>query len=216
MAMADEPGAGAAYLAALKQSTAPQAAGTAPARVPNASPSGTAAEPVSGSIRAETTSLEKRTSPRYKCQGSARLQEIGSTVATWATVTDINLQGCYLEATANYRVGAPLSLRLEVNGFRVDATAEVRVAYPQLGIGISFSRMSDKDRERLQGLLRSISPPSVVVNSIGGTGFPSIPTSEPLPAVTNPGAALQAILKFFDNRHVMGREEFLRILQKSQ
>jgi hypothetical protein len=32
----------------------------------------------------------------------------------------------------------------------------------------------------------------------------------------NPSAALQAIHKFFEDRHVMGREEFLRIVRKSQ
>ncbi len=34
--------------------------------------------------------------------------------------------------------------------------------------------------------------------------------------VTNPGAALQAVKNFFDERHILSREEFFRILRKSQ
>jgi hypothetical protein len=36
------------------------------------------------------------------------------------------------------------------------------------------------------------------------------------PAATNAPAALQAMRKFFEDRHMMGRDEFLRILRQSQ
>lgn len=159
---------------------------------------------------------EQRRSSRYRCQGSARLQEIGSDVATWATFTDISLHGCYVEASATYRVGATLALTIEVNGFRVETRGEVRVAYPNLGMGISFTKVSDQDRERLRTLVRSISPPSVILGSRLAPRSPSIPQPDALPTVANPGAALQAMLNFFEDRHIMGREEFLRILRKSQ
>jgi hypothetical protein len=47
-------------------------------------------------------------------------------------------------------VGTLLDLRLEDNSFRIEAIGEVRVAYPGLGMGISFTRISDEDRERLR------------------------------------------------------------------
>ena len=78
-------------------------------------------------------------------------------MATWTTFTDISLHGCYVEATTADRVGVMLGLKLEANGFRVEAIGEVRVSYPHLGMGISFSQMSEKDRERLRDLVRSIS-----------------------------------------------------------
>jgi hypothetical protein len=137
-------------------------------------------------------------------------------VATWATFTDISLHGCYVEASATYRVGATLALTIEVNGFRVETRGEVRVAYPNLGMGISFTKVSDQDRERLRTLVRSISPPSVILGSRLAPRSPSIPQPDALPTVANPGAALQAMLNFFEDRHIMGREEFLRILRKSQ
>jgi hypothetical protein len=206
----DETSDGAAYLSGLKQSGSPQAAGAAQV------PSNPAIRAEGPSSKASAVSVENRRSPRYRCKGSVRLQEIGSTVATRATFADISMHGCYVELATPLRVGALLGLQLEVNGFRVEATGEVRVAYPSLGMGISFDKISEEDRERLRGLVRSISPPSVIVTPRVTPRSPSVPQSDALPPVSNPGAALQAMLNFFDERHIMGREEFLRILRKSQ
>jgi hypothetical protein len=141
----DETNEGAAYLSALKKSGSPQAAGTAATRAPEAvhSPE-TRSEQVAPSSRASASSVDKRKSPRYRCKGSARLQESGSAVATWATFTDISMHGCYVEAANPLRVGTMLGLRLEVNGFRVEAAGEVRVAYPNLGMGIRFIKISGR------------------------------------------------------------------------
>jgi len=214
--MADKNDAGAAYLAALRQSTgqssSPQAAAAAPARAPGIPPSdGIVAPPE----RTNSGTADKRKSPRYKCQGSARLQRVGSTVATWATFSDISMHGCYVETASPLDMGAQLGLKLEANGFRVEATGEVRVVYPSLGMGISFTKVSEEDAKRLRELVRSISPASVILGSRPAPRSPSI-ASGALPPVVNAGATLQAIVKFFEDRHMLGREEFLRILRKSQ
>ena len=205
----DEPGEGASYLSGLKQSCAPHAAGTAPARTE------------SGASPQNRSDAEKRRSPRYKCQGSAHLREINSGVATWATFTDISLHGCYVEATATYRVGSVLALKIDVNGFRFETRGEVRVAYPNLGMGIFFTTMSDEDRERLRELLRSVSRPSVIPGNGGPSRIPSVVrsvASAPAanPTISNPRAALQALVDFFEDRQMLSREEFRRILRKSQ
>jgi PilZ domain-containing protein len=209
--MDDEIDAGAAYLAALKQSAKPQAAGAAAARAPevprSAARTGDAIAP---------GSADKRKSPRYRCQGSAHIHEVDSGVAIWTTFTDISLHGCYVEATTTYRVGAVLGLKLEANGFRVEATGEVRVTYPNLGMGISFSKMSEQDRERLRELVRSISRPSVIVSQRLVQRPPTIPLAEGPLAVANPSATLKAMRDFFEDRQMMGREEFLRILRKNE
>jgi hypothetical protein len=107
-------------------------------------------------------------------------------------------------------------LKLEINGFRVEATGEVRVAYPSLGMGISFIRISEKDRERLRELVSSISLPSATLSAKGATRALTITQQDALSAAANPSAALQAMRSFFENRHVMGRDEFLRILRMNQ
>jgi hypothetical protein len=212
----DETSEGADYLSALKRSGSPQAAGAATARAPEHPHSAPTLGEILAPNRAHPARAENRKTPRYKCKGSARLQERGSTAPTWATFADISMFGCYVETANPLRVGTVLGLKLEVNGFRVEATGEVRAAYPSLGMGISFIRISEKDRERLRELVGSISRPSATRSAEGATGALSIPQSTALPAIANPAAALQALQKFFENRHVMGREEFLKILRTSQ
>jgi len=210
--MTDKPDAGAAYLAALKQSTGPQAGAAAAASAPEA--------PRSTGIRTSglisQASPDKRKSPRYRCQGKAHIREIATGVSIWTTFTDISLHGCYVEATTAYRVGVTLGLKLEANGYRVEATGDVRVSYPNLGMGISFTKMSEEDRERLRELVRSISRPSVILGGRVAARAPATAPTETLPGVANPTATLQAMSNFFEDRHMMGREEFLRILRKSQ
>jgi hypothetical protein len=196
--MADDPGAGASYLAALKKSAA--SAGTPTIR---------------SALPVLPEPAEKRRSPRYRCQGSAHLREFRSGVATWATFTDISLHGIYVEAMSTFAEGARLALTLETSGFRVESRGEVRVVYPGLGMGISFTAMSEEDRERLRQLLRSLTPPSVILTPRPDRDAAAIPAAI-APSLHDAAPALQAIFTFFEQRHILSRDEFLRILKKTQ
>jgi hypothetical protein len=199
----DDIGDGASYLSALKRSVSPQGAGAAPARALDS-----AAENQEGA--------EKRRSPRYRCQGSAQLRDVEGGASTWATFTDISLHGCYVEASATYRIGAALDMKIEVNGFRVETKGEVRVAYPNLGMGIFFTTMSDEDRERFRQLLRSLSQPSVILGGGIPSPAPKLSRAETLAPVRDPQAVVRAVVDFFEDRQILSREEFFRILKKNQ
>jgi hypothetical protein len=144
-----------------------------------------------------------------------RLQQSGTTASSWATFTDISMHGCYLESAVPFPKGTMLELKLDANGMRIEAMGEVRVSYPGLGMGISFTSMSDGDRSRLQTLISSISTPSVVLGPRSTTQSLPTPQSDTPASAVNPAAVVQAIHKFFEGRHVMGRDEFLSILRKS-
>ena len=201
----DETTDGSNDLSGLRQSESPAAAAAGPARVPEEEAAtelgagGTAPLNKPGGPAADT-----RKSPRYPCKGSVRLQENGSTVTTSATFADISMHECYVEATTPLRVRTVVDLQLSVNGFRVEAPSEVRVAYPSLGRGISFNEISEQDRARLRELVRSISPASVIVSPRVAVPSHTIPQSEGWPGIANPGAALQAILSFFEDRRIIG------------
>jgi len=150
---------GLAYLQALKQS-APTAAAGAPAHAPNSGEAPWRAQ-VHNSAGPQTFVLEKRRSPRYKCEGSVEICQEGFELRTWATCTDEN-------------------------------------------------------RTRLRALLRTISRPSVIL----GPGIsPSAPWGGALMSISLPTdatAALRALAEFFESRQLLMRDEFLRILRKSQ
>lgn len=199
--MSHETSSGASYLFALKQSGARAGAAATAPNPEHATQNQPAAE--------------RRRSPRHRCQGSAHLREISSAAATWATFTDISLHGCYVEATSTYQLGTSLALTIEINNFRVETAGAVRVAYPNLGMGIVFTEISGENRARLRELLHSLSRPAIV-----GPGTPpqnaSVLPMEVMPPITNARAAIQAMIGFFDGRQLLTREEFLRILRKSQ
>ena len=166
---------------------------------------------------ATTGGCERRQSPRYKCAGSAQFRVQGSDVRTWGTLTDISQHGCYVELMATFPVGANVDLELELNGIRADAKGEVRVSYPCLGVGIAFREISDENKVRLLEMLRSLNPTGHP-ETAAVSEAPSVSTSTPaaLPIIVNAAAALQALADFFETRSLLTKEEFVRILRKSQ
>ena len=204
--MEQESNDGISYLRALKRVGGPN--GEAPPRDSSSQDH----PPVDGQFQG----ADKRRSPRYRCEGSVEMREEGCDVRTWSTFTDVSQNGCYVEAQATYPVGSVLHLKLEANGMRVEAEGTVRVSYPYLGMGVAFTAITDENRTRLRELLGAISRPSLIM----GPGIASaLPASGPMgavPPISNPNAAIQALVQFFESRHMLTREDFLRVLQQSQ
>ena len=212
--MTQEINDGSAYLKALRKSTSgqPGAAAAAPARESVYVTS--VASPAQGGETFE--GAEKRRSRRYKCEGSAEVREERCDVRTWATFTDVSLHGCYVEAQATYPAGTLLHMKLEVNGIRFETTGKVRISYPYLGMGIAFEDISDDNMVRLKQVLAGLSSPSVFMGSQARMVNPATGPIEVFPPITNPEAAVAAIVGFFETGQVLMREEFVRLLKKTQ
>lgn len=211
-AMAEEIDPGVAYLRALKQtsSTFSTSAAAAPQRRVGDHPASTAGSGI------QLKGAEKRRSPRYHCEGGVEIREQGCDVHTWASFTDVSLHGCYVEAQATYPVGTILHLKLDANGERVETKGSVRVNYPYLGMGIAFVEMSDENRLRLRALLATVSQSFLTMGPGIASAIPSLAPLEALPPITNPAAALKALTEFFESRQMLMREDFLRVIRKSQ
>ena len=210
--MAQETNEGSAYLMALKRSDTIAAEAT-PVSAPDQTQTARDSTADAGD---RFKGAEKRRSIRYKCEGSAEIREEGCEVRTWATFTDISVHGCYVEAQATYPANTVLHMKLEANGVHIETKGTVRVNYPYLGMGIAFSDMSDETLTLLKQLLATVSHRNVIM----GPGIASsLPATEPLkgvPPVTQPDAAVQALTEFFESRQMLMRDDFLRILRKSQ
>lgn len=213
--MAEEPNDGIAYLRALRQAAKPQAASAAaPAR--EDSPDVQRWSGVTASAQEPLPHAERRRSPRYPCEGSAELCEDGCDVRTFASFTDISLGGCYIESQATYPVGTVLHLKLQANGFRIETNGSVRVNYPYLGMGVAFEDMSEQNRTRLNELLCSIAPSCGIMGPGVVSALPAAGPLEKVPTVSNPEAAVRALVEFFESHQVLMREDFLKVLRASQ
>lgn len=209
--MAQEETEGSAYLMALRQATG---AAAAPARDANLQDH--AGENTSPNPGGDFQGAEKRRSPRYKCEGSAEVREEGCDVRTWSTFTDIGLHGCYLEAQATYPAGTVLHMKLEANGIRVETVGKVRVSYPYLGMGIAFEGMSEENSARLKQLLTSLARPCVIMGPGAQSSHPTTGPMESLPPITHPEAAVRELIEFFEIHQLLMRDDFLRLMKKSQ
>ena len=211
--MAQEIDEGISYLAALRQSDAPAAAATASARQSGTVPAGVNHAAAAG---VQHAGPEKRRSARFTCEGNLEMREAGRGVSTWAMFTDISMHGCYVEAQATYPAATALEMKLEANGLTVHAKGIVRANYPYMGMGIAFVDLSDENRARLKELLRTVSRPSMIMGPGIASSLPSGGPLESVPMISQPQAAIQALVSFFEDRQMLMREDFLRILRKSQ
>ena len=211
--MADEVNEGTAYLRALKQATgAPSGAAAAPAREQDRQIDDLSTMQGGESFQG----AGKRRSPRCKCEGSAQLREEGCDVRTWSTFTDISLNGCYVEAQATYPAGTLLHMKLEANCVRVETKGKVRISYPYLGMGIAFEEMSEENAAHLKQLLASLSRPRVIMGPGVNSPHPSTGPMESLTAITQPEAAVRALIEFFEIHQILMRDDFVKLLKKSQ
>jgi hypothetical protein len=201
--MAQDGDLGSAYLTALK--------GSAPAPSPSHGPSAAS----SAANPSPRSPAEKRRSPRYKCEGSADIREDGCDVRTWATFSDISLEGCYVEAQATYPAGTLLNMKLDINDIHVETRGLVRVNYPYLGMGIAFTGTSEDNIAALRRMIVSVSRPGLTMSPAIATPMASHPR-DVVPVITDPVAAIRALVEFFEGRPTLVREEFLRILRRSQ
>jgi len=210
--MSDEINEGIAYLRALKQSVG-QAGGAAaaPAHESQGSSQEASVQPDD-----QFKGADKRRSLRYKCEGSAQLREEGVDIHTWVSFTDVSMHGCYVEAQATYPAGTILHMKLEANGVRVETKGRVVVNYPYLGMGICFEDMSEDNKGHLKRLLGTLSHRCVIVGPGIASSLPATGTMADIPIISDPAAAIQALMEFFESRQVLMREDFLRVLKKSQ
>jgi PilZ domain len=213
--MAEEIDEGVAYLRALKQTANPYSASAA-APAPARTTEGSSAASLAPADSSQVKGSEKRRSPRYKCEGSVQIREQGCDVHTWATFTDVSLHGCYVEAQATYPVGSILHLKLDANGERVETKGSVRVSYPYLGMGIAFTEMSDENRLRMRAMLATVAKPFLTMGPGIASSLPAVAPLQTLPPITDPVAALKALTEFFESRQMLMREDFVRVVRKSQ
>jgi PilZ domain len=196
-------GSGAAYLRSLKHTHL--ATPEPPLQEPVIAPEGKAAG----------SPADRRRSERFKCQGSARFRTEEDVVHTYGTLTDVSLHGCYVEMMATSPVGTKVNMLLEVNGIRAAVRGIVRVSYPFLGMGIEFTGLDVPTQQALREMTVSLLPH---ISAVGPSKPAANALAEPLliPIITDPAAALSAIANFFQDESSLTRQEFLRLIQKSQ
>lgn len=152
------------------------------------------------------TGQERRSSPRFRCAGSAEFKAEGSDVRVWGTLTDVSLHGCYVEMSTTFPVGTKVELVLEALGIRVRALGTVGVSYPFLGMGIRLTEIEPGQQTQLEQLLSAVAGQNTVTD-------PTLVQDKVVPdkVAAEPTVFLEEIKRFFDTHLILSREEFFQI-----
>jgi hypothetical protein len=100
---------------------------------------------------------ERRTTPRCACKGSTQIRQAHTRFPQGASVSDISLNGCYVELMTIFPVGTKVDLLIRVAEFTVNCSAEVRTSHPGVGMGMVFVQMSETDRSALEKAVTRLS-----------------------------------------------------------
>jgi len=167
---------------------------------------------------ASTPGTERRHAPRYKCGGSVEFRTEGNDIRTWATLTDISRTGCYVEMQATSPPDTAVDMVIEVMGIQLRVKGTVRVTYPFLGMGIAFTDISAEDRARLEEVLLRLAGSSGPLLAPAPAPKPAEPAAFPsqILTISDPGAALNALVQYFQSNGLLSRDEFLELIRKSQ
>jgi PilZ domain len=102
-------------------------------------------------------SVERRKTPRYRCQNSVEVHVQGG-ASFWGTVADLSLGGCYAEMALPVQPGTRLRVGIWFGQTKAWAEAQVTHITPGLGVGLRFIEISDQDRDQIRRFLEGLAP----------------------------------------------------------
>lgn len=105
----------------------------------------------------KSVSLERRQTPRFRCQNSIEVHLDGG-ASFWGTVADLSLGGCYVEMPLPLDPGTKLKIGVWFGQTKARAEAQVAHRTPGLGVGLKFTEISEQDSDVIRRFLENLTP----------------------------------------------------------
>lgn len=128
--------------------------------------------------------MERRRFPRQQCRIEAHVTSAEETARVSGEVTDLSLDGCYVETSSPFPMDSLINLSLGLAAASLRAAGKVRYSEKGRGMGIEFMAMNPDDFERL----RALTPPHTEL----AKEMAANPSSSHLPSSSE---ALEAIIQ---------------------
>jgi hypothetical protein len=96
---------------------------------------------------------ERRQGPRFSFIATAEVTEERSEARIATRVSELSLQGCYLDMMNPFPSGTLVLVKIWEGENYFEARAKIAYAHDHLGAGITFSEVADKFAPVLQGWL---------------------------------------------------------------
>ena len=179
---------------------------------------------------------ERRMYPRRACRLDVQISTPGSTSHARGTVTDICLNGCYVEMFAPLPVDSVVELDIDLEGKDLRPTGRVRSPQTSFGMGVAFTRLSHEDLERLREFapldatgIEAVAAvavqsqvPTHAAPAVRHEESSPLATGRPLPPVktkgtegdTAIGRALEAVIRALFRKGILSQEDLAEEFEK--
>lgn len=100
--------------------------------------------------------VEKRGHVRVKISVPIELTQDGSETPLRTKTADLSIRGCYIEMLFTFPVGTPLQVTLQAGDSTILTRGKIVTRHPNVGNGIEFTSMTDKDSETLRQFIEGV------------------------------------------------------------
>src|SRR5260370_21978812 len=92
----------------------------------------------------------RRKPTRYHCTGGAELGRNEGASPIFANLSDISLEGCYVEAVSTLAAGSEVLFLMRVYDVQLRGRATVKTSNHAVGMGLEFLHLPAWDQPKLQ------------------------------------------------------------------
>src|SRR5262249_32603299 len=98
----------------------------------------------------------RRKFTRYHCTGGVELRRNEGSAPVFANLSDISLEGCYVEAVSTLAAGSEVLFLMRVRDAQIRGRALVKTSNHPVGMGLEFLHMGGEDQQRLEFLVGTL------------------------------------------------------------
>src|SRR5713101_2032946 len=98
----------------------------------------------------------RRKSTRYHCKGGVEMRLSQGVPAIFGNLTDISLEGCYVESHSPLPVGNETVFMLKVGDTLIRGRARVKASHHAVGMGLEFLHLAAEDQQKLEFLVGTL------------------------------------------------------------
>jgi hypothetical protein len=98
----------------------------------------------------------RRKHARYHCTGGAELRRTEGMPAVFASLTDISLEGCYVETASTLPANSEVVFMLRVRDTVIRGRALVKTSNHAVGMGLEFLHLATEDQQKLDFLVGTL------------------------------------------------------------
>lgn len=128
----------------------------------------------------------RRKSTRYRCSGGVEIRRQESASPIFANLTDISLEGCYVEAVSTLPEGSEVVFLVRAGDVELRGRARVKTSNHAVGMGLEFMQMAIEEQHKLEFLVGTLAGAHEMQPEELRTFVPEEPLPVPLPLTTRP------------------------------